>query len=111
MIDRGDVLKDIQAAMGHLCVPFSTEQECDEGADLVILILFMAFKSLRDEHKLKYKPSDIVQQLWLGLESTNSFSLISKRLLDTLTIMDSYASSVGDERVKLKAGLKSRGLL
>lgn len=112
MIDEDDVLVGIGASLGHLCVPFSTVEEAQEGADYLIQLILRVFKSYCREKQISHKSTKVVGELFLGLHTTNSFGLLAERLEDTLKIIDEYTKESSVERATyLRHELKSRGLI
>jgi hypothetical protein len=115
MIDSDDPRTIVARALGHICVPFSTEEEANEGCDSIILLLLQAFKALIKEKEWKISPRQLLGEFWLGLSplGEDGYKLITARLLDTLEVVEKFESKdtpIEDKKL-IKIELKSRGLI
>jgi hypothetical protein len=117
MILSDDIRTEVSKALGHLCVPFSTEEEANEGADTIILLFLKMIKAyIKANNIVDVRPLQFFGELWVGLASFDNygaFKRIQSRFLNSYDLISDYESSDVSKESKqiIKTELKSRGLL
>lgn len=117
MILSEDIEKVVSRCLGHLCVPFSSEEEENEGADeLIVLFLKMIKAYLKENNITDVRSLQLFGSIWVGLcsfDNYRSFIKIKDRYLESYELISKYESSDTNKEIKqeLKRELKSRGLI
>jgi hypothetical protein len=117
MILSDDIRIEVAKALGHLCVPFSTEEEANKGADILILLFLKMIKAyIKVNNITDVRPVQFFGDIWVGLASFDNYEAfirIQSRFLNSYDLISDYESSDVSKESKqiIKTELKSRGLL
>jgi hypothetical protein len=117
MILSDDIRTEVAKALGHLCVPFSTEEEANKGADTIILLFLNMIKAYMKVNNITdVRPVQFFGDIWVGLASFNNYEAfirIKDRYISLYDLISDYESSDVSKEAKqlIKIELKSRGLL
>jgi hypothetical protein len=102
--------EEIDIALGHACVPFSTDDEAKEGFDALILFFLEGAKAVISSRKSDLSPGILLLEI-LGSLHQDTFIEFVKRLEDTVSMIEVYKVGTIDQRRQVLPELKKRNIL
>ena len=102
--------EEIDIALGHACVPFSTDDEAKEGFDALILFFLEGAKAVISSRKSDLSAGILLNDIFRSLHP-DTFSELAKRLQETVTLIEIYKAGTPDQKRQVIAELKKRNIL
>jgi hypothetical protein len=102
--------EEIDIALGHACIPFSTDDEAKEGFDALILFFLEGAKAVISSRKSDVSAGLLLNEIFRSLHP-DTFVELAKRLRETVTLIEIYKVGTSDQKRQVLPELKKRNIL